>query len=107
MTTVFTKAFRTSILLGCISSSFQGKAHATVIMKSPSTNYDYHRKDHRNRDEVLVVICMLSYEVDSPWWRARPKCSGQLFFRDPNFKLWRNVSFLKQGAVFNAVRITS
>ncbi len=87
MTTVLIKEFRTSILLGGNSSSFQGKAHATIIVTSPGNHYDYHRKDHRNRNEVLVVVCMLSYEVDAPWWRARPKCSGQLIFRDPNFKL--------------------
>ncbi len=68
MTTVFSKAFLTSILLGCISCHFQGKAHATAIMNRPGNHYGYRGKDHRNRDEVLVILGMFVDEIDAPLW---------------------------------------
>ncbi len=51
---------------GCISSHLQGTANTTVIMRSPGNHYAYHEKDHRNRDEVIVIVGVLSYEIDAP-----------------------------------------
>ncbi len=32
---------------------------------SPSNHYDYHEKDHRDRDEILVVIGMFPDEISA------------------------------------------
>ncbi len=67
---MFRKAFLTSILLECISSHFHGRAHAIVIMTSPSNHYSYHGKDHRNRDEILIVVSVFPDETDAPLRRG-------------------------------------
>ncbi len=67
MTTVFRKAFLTRVLFGCISSHFDGTANVTVSITSRGNHCAYHGKDHRNRDEILVVIGMFADEIEIPW----------------------------------------
>ncbi len=79
MTAVFRKASLTSILLGCISSHFQGTAHATVIMTSPGNHY--HGKDHGDRDEILIIVGMFVDEIGAPLWEGEG-CRTHDIFRE-------------------------